>query len=91
MQAGRGQVVLLGGRVVAGAGDHGQFFNAASEFPVAGDQLIGDGGELGDVGTVAREARETTGTPPSRVTASTCGARFLDLAWPGLRAGIIAE
>jgi hypothetical protein len=54
VQASGGQVVLVGGRVVAGVEDHGQILNAASEFLVAGRQLIDDGGELGDVGTVAR-------------------------------------
>ena len=49
-----GQVVLVGGRVVAGVEGHGQFPRAAAETLVAGDQLVDDRGELGDVGPVAR-------------------------------------
>ena len=42
-QAEPGQVVLVGGRVVAGVEDHGQFLHAAGELLVAGDQLVDDG------------------------------------------------
>ena len=48
------EVVLVGGRVVAGVEGHGQLARAAAEAPVAGDQLVDDRGELGDVGLVAR-------------------------------------
>jgi hypothetical protein len=48
------------------------------------------------MGKVLREASEkrnaASGTGTQRgYAAATCGARLLDLAWPGLRAGIIAE
>src|SRR5262249_22798797 len=45
-------VVVVG--VLPGVVDHGQRLHLLDQQPVAGDQFVRDGGELGDVGAAAR-------------------------------------
>ena len=57
------QVVVVG-RVLPGVVDHGQRLHTVDQQPVAGDQLVQHGAELGDVGAVAgvgvRDDRDPT-------------------------------